>query len=98
MRAMEITVGTVIISKAGRDKGRFMVVTEVMSDKVAVIDGKERPIERPKLKNIKHIAYTRYKISEYDMAADSRLRKALNLLSDKAEASGEEAQRCQKKI
>lgn len=98
MRAMEITVGTVIISKAGRDKGKFMVVTEVMRDKVMVIDGKERPIERPKPKNIKHIAYTRYKVSDYDMAANSRLRKALNLLSGKAQVSGEEVQRCQKKI
>lgn len=98
VRAMEITVGTVIISKAGRDKGKFMVVTEVMSKKAVVIDGKERPIERPKLKNIKHIAYTRYKISQYDMAANSRIRKALNLLSSKAQASEEEVQRCQKKI
>lgn len=95
---MEIKVGTVVISKAGRDKGRFMVVTEVLSDKVVVIDGKERPIERPKLKNIKHIAYTKHKISEYDMAANSRIRKALNLLGDKAEASGKEVQRCQKMI
>lgn len=95
---MDIKIGRVVISKAGRDKGKWMVVTEVLNDRVMVIDGKERPIERPKPKNIKHVALTGYEVSEYDMAANRRLKRALYLLSSKVRESGEEAQQCQNKI
>jgi len=78
---MESKVGTVVISKAGRDKGKWMAVLQISGDHVLVIDGKERPIERPKRKNIKHLAPTRYEVSQYDMMFNSRLKRALYLLS-----------------
>ena len=48
-------VGQIVCSKAGRDKGYFMVVVEEGDGFVFVCDGKERPLERPKRKNIKHL-------------------------------------------
>ena len=43
--------GRVVVSLAGRDKGRLLAVTGVNEKGVLVCDGKERPVERPKLKN-----------------------------------------------
>ena len=56
---MDITKGSVVIAKAGRDKGGAFVVTEVISPREALIaDGKRRPIERPKRKNVIHLQAT----------------------------------------
>ena len=57
-------VGQIVCSKAGRDKGYFMVVVEEGDGFVFVCDGKERPLERPKRKNIKHIAFTNTVLEE----------------------------------
>ena len=51
-------VGRIVCSKAGRDKDYFMVVIKAENGFVYVCDGKERPIERPKRKNIKHLQFT----------------------------------------
>ncbi len=54
-----IKVGTVVISKAGRDKGRYFIVTDVIDgDFVSISDGKLRKIENPKKKKIKHLIIT----------------------------------------
>ncbi len=48
--------GQVVSSRAGRDQGRYFVLLEVVSDSlVKVVDGDLRRIEKPKLKNIKHL-------------------------------------------
>ncbi|HBE14940.1 MAG TPA: hypothetical protein DCY72_01640 [Ruminococcaceae bacterium] len=57
---MEITKGSVVIAKAGRDKGKAFAVIEALSDReVLIADGKRRPIERPKRKNVIHLQATR---------------------------------------
>ncbi|MCL2224274.1 MAG: KOW domain-containing RNA-binding protein [Defluviitaleaceae bacterium] len=54
--------GTVVFSKAGRDKGNVMVVLE-SDDKFATLaDGKLRTLERPKKKKLKHIQPTNFQI------------------------------------
>lgn len=70
--------GTIVLSLKGRDSGRFLIVLEVKNDKVLVLDGKERPIERPKLKNIKHIQLTSTVVSEEQMLTNRSIRHALN--------------------
>ena len=56
---MDITKGSVVIAKAGRDKGRAFAVIEVLSDReVLIADGRCRPIERPKRKNVIHLQGT----------------------------------------
>lgn len=79
---MEFKTGYVVISKAGRDKGRFMAVVGVDEEKdfVIVADGKERPLERPKRKNPKHLQKTNYKI-DLEQLTDKKLRTFLGSLS-----------------
>ena len=69
--------GTVVCSKKGRDKGYFLAV--VSSDEVHafVCDGKERPIENPKKKNLKHISPTDYVLSEEQLKTNKSLKHAL---------------------
>lgn len=56
---MDITQGSVVIAKAGRDKGRAFAVVEVLDSRTVLIaDGKTRPLERPKRKNIIHLQAT----------------------------------------
>ncbi len=78
---MELVKGSVVISKAGRDKGYFLVVTEVTDSGVYVCDGKERPVERPKKKNPLHLAKTRYVLSEEETATNRSLKRALKQFS-----------------
>ncbi len=52
-------VGQVVYSKSGRDKGKLMVVIDVVNDRFCLlVDGDTRRIEKPKLKNIRHIQIT----------------------------------------
>lgn len=56
---MDIVKGSVVIAKAGRDKGKAFAVTEILSDReVLIADGRSRPLERPKRKNIIHLQAT----------------------------------------
>lgn len=48
--------GDVVLSKAGRDKGRAFVVFEVVdSDYVLLVDGRLRTLDRPKKKKRMHL-------------------------------------------
>ncbi len=52
----EIKVGSVVFSKAGRDQGKFYVVTEIVDENyVKIADGDLRRVDTPKLKKIKHL-------------------------------------------
>ena len=78
---MELKVGSVVISKAGRDKGRFLAVMRIEPDGVYVSDGKERPVERPKKKNPVHLQKTHYTVSEAEAATNRSLKRALRLFA-----------------
>ena len=72
--------GTVVKSLAGRDKGRLLAVMQSENGSVLVCDGKERPIDRPKSKNIRHIERGGLSVTENDMRSDRSLKKALRQL------------------
>ena len=56
-----VEVGSVVFSRAGRDKGIFFLVVEVVDDVyVRLADGDVRRLEKPKLKKIKHLKNTGY--------------------------------------
>ena len=49
---MNIGIGSVVLSTAGRDKGRFFLVVAIVDDKyVKIADGELRPQEKAKLKH-----------------------------------------------
>ena len=55
MKMLPIEVGSVVISKAGRDQGRlFLVVEEVDADFVMVANGDTRKMDRLKKKRRRH--------------------------------------------
>lgn len=77
---MEFKRGTVVISSAGHDSGRWMVVVEAADGYALVADGKERKLAKPKRKNQKHIRYTS-KSLELEGMTDKKLRQALCTLA-----------------
>lgn len=70
--------GTIVCSKAGRDKDYFMVVVENAGGTVFVCDGKERPLERPKKKNVKHIFLTDRVLADDQLHTNRSIRHALS--------------------
>ena len=57
---MDITVGSAVYSRAGRDKGDLFIVLKVEEDYVYLVDGKKRRIANPKKKKIKHLNKTNF--------------------------------------
>lgn len=56
MDSSDFLPGQLVSSCAGRDQGRFFVVVEVVnSSSVKVVDGDLRRVEKPKIKNVKHL-------------------------------------------
>lgn len=48
--------GQLVRSRAGRDRGKHYVVLKVLDDRyVLLVDGKKRPLENPKKKNVVHL-------------------------------------------
>lgn len=64
--------GRLVLSKAGRDAGRYYVIIELAEDPgyVMIADGALRKIERPKKKKLKHLHMTPIVLEE----AAARLR------------------------
>lgn len=55
---MQVQVGQVVVSKAGRDQGKAYVVVDVTADGFALVaDGKKRLVRRPKRKNLRHVGW-----------------------------------------
>ena len=56
MSSFPMEVGRVVLSKAGRDKGHFFVVMEVLDEcHVTIANGCQRKVDNPKKKKIKHL-------------------------------------------
>ncbi len=70
-------IGQIVYSKAGRDKGKALIVISSSDLGVFVVDGKERPLERPKLKNTKHLNLTNYCLRENEYRSNKALRASL---------------------
>ena len=79
---MELKVGQIVKSTAGHDKGALFVVAGTENGKVLLCNGKDRPIEKPKHKNQKHIEIVISQTDEGLMESNSKLRKTLNKLAN----------------
>ena len=75
-------IGQIVCSKAGRDKNYFLVVVKEEDGFVFVCDGKERPLERPKRKNSKHLSFTKTVLERNSFITNKQLRKALAVFRD----------------
>jgi hypothetical protein len=87
---MKIGVGSVVLSIAGRDKGRYFVVVEKIGDEyVKIADGELRPQERAKLKKLKHLKANggiltkiAEKLEGQKQVFDAEIRSALRVYND----------------
>lgn len=52
----DISIGQVVLSKAGRDKGKIFIVYDIIDENyVSIVDGDLRRLQKPKKKKIKHL-------------------------------------------
>ncbi|SHK27977.1 KOW domain-containing RNA-binding protein [Tepidibacter formicigenes] len=62
----DLSVGQVVMSKSGRDKGRLFFVLKIVNDEYVLIsDGDTRKLDKPKLKKVKHLI--KYKLISKDV-------------------------------
>lgn len=87
---MEVDKSSLIVSKAGRDKGQLFYVIDTDEQYVYLADGKSRRLEKPKRKKRKHIEQiprTESRIAEKirngEKVLNSELRKELASLGQK---------------
>ncbi len=74
--ALNVKTGMIVCSTAGRDRGKFMVITEVLDGFALIADGKERKLVKPKKKRIKHLYFTNTVVN-IDNLTDKSLRVLL---------------------
>ena len=70
---MEFSIGQVVISKAGRDKGGAFIVLGIDGDFLHLVDGLGRPLENPKKKKIKHVQPTNTVVKDMQSAILGKL-------------------------
>lgn len=87
---MEVDKSSLIVSKAGRDKGQLFYVIDTDERYVYLVDGKSRKLEKPKRKKRKHVEQvprTESRIAEKirngEKVLNSELRKELASLGQK---------------
>lgn len=76
--------GQIVFSKCGRDKGSAFIVVVVEDEYIYLVDGRLRPLSRPKKKKIKHVQPTKTiikdiqaKLNDGGYLQDADFRKAL---------------------
>jgi ribosomal protein L14E/L6E/L27E len=77
-------VGRIVYSIAGRDKDKCLAVINFDENYVWVADGKERKVQSPKRKNIKHISLTADTLNPDQFKTNKSLKKALAVYRDSA--------------
>lgn len=76
----KLETGQVVLSTCGRDMGKLQMVLEILDDSyVLVVDGKQRKIEKPKKKKIKHLQKYNKEL-QLENLTDKKLRYMLNNL------------------
>lgn len=63
---------------SGRDKGRCFAVIGVKDNFALIADGKQRPLERPKLKSFKHLELLDRCVPEESIKTNKLLRRELH--------------------
>lgn len=83
----DITIGQLVFSKAGRDKGNPFLVVETANDYVYLVDGKMRRLDQPKKKKIKHVQPTHWishdlveEIKSYGKVTNADIQKEITAL------------------
>ena len=71
----DITIGQVVKSKAGRDKGRIFLVLDIVdNDHLYLVDGDLRKLDNPKKKKVKHLIIYNTVLSELKYKLDNQIK------------------------
>lgn len=78
------SLGQIVFSKCGRDKGKPFIIMSIEEEYVYLVDGDLRKVDNPKLKKKKHIQMTntinkwiKEKIIEGNRLTNNDIRRAL---------------------
>ena len=81
---LDIGIGSIVYSKAGRDKGVCFAVVSLDGEYAYLCDGDIRKFDKPKKKKLKHLSVTnsvsdtvREKMESAGKIGNSELRKAI---------------------
>ena len=72
---MVISIGQIVISKAGHDKDTWYIVLKQEGEYVYVTDGNLKLLDKPKKKKLKHLQITNYTDNE----TKERLEKVMKI-------------------
>ena len=93
-RLSDIQIADVVIATAGREKGKLFYVIDVDEDYLILVNGKDRTLERPKRKKLRHVdkvlrSETRVaaKLMQGDKVLNGELRRDLAFLADQMQAN-----------
>ena len=76
---MDVLKGSLVYSKAGRDKGKLFLVLAEDAGFAYLADGDTRRVIKPKKKKLKHINATNFVADiDFDTLSDSVVRKVLS--------------------
>ena len=71
----DITIGQVVKSRAGRDKGNIFLVLNIFDDKhVLVVDGDLRKLDNTKKKKMKHLTVYNTVLPELGYRLDNNMK------------------------
>jgi ribosomal protein L14E/L6E/L27E len=86
---MELTKNNIVLSLAGHDMGRLFYVVKTEGDFAWLADGKERKLDAPKRKRLKHVRSVGtsahpaiIRLQRGEPVCDSDLRRALAAFRD----------------
>ena len=82
---MDIGLGSIVFSKAGRDKGDYFVVVATEGEYAYICDGKTRKCDKPKKKKLKHMTVTKavselicQKLTDAEKVTNNEIRRAIS--------------------
>lgn len=82
---IEIHIGDIVLSKAGRDSGRYYIVMKCEENFAFICDGDLHKTDKPKKKKLKHLKfdgqsseYVKAKLDEGVKVTNAELRRAIS--------------------
>lgn len=71
----DISIGQVVKSKAGRDKGRIFLIYDIADDQyVYLVDGDLRKLDKPKKKKTKHLIIFNTVMPEFKNKVENKVK------------------------
>ncbi len=71
----DVTIGQVVKSRAGRDKGKIFLILDIIdSEHVFIVDGDLRKLDNPKKKKIKHLIVYNTVLPELKYKLDNKMK------------------------